>query len=922
MRLHIWAAVACSLVAAALCTKANKHKPWIEAEYQGIVMENDKTVLLNPPLFAIDKDAPLRYAGEICGFKIHGQNVPFEAVVLDKMTGEGIIQAKTAVDCESQREHAFTIQAHDCGEDAQKTNVKRSHKAVVHVRVNDVNEFVPVFMEALYRVSVSEGKVPGPLLRVEAVDGDCSPQYSQICFYQILTPDVPFTIDNDGNIRNTETLDGRQETLFTFSVTAYDCGKKRAAEDAQVQVEVRPTCVPSWLGWNERIEYLPGSGSQALFPHIHLETCEQAVWDIRAVIELQTSHVAKGCDRDNYSEKTLRKLCGASRGEVDLLPPPGPLMNWTRGLPTLESQDTSQVYLFNRSRAVRVPPGAVPPGLGDSFTLSFWMKHGAASKDPHARDEEAIVCHTMPADSGFAHYALTVQGPRFSFLYWPQLGSTRPVKFRWKLEQVCDDEWHHYALSLQFPTVVLYVDGVTFEPALVMESGPFRPPRPQPRLVIGACWADEIWTETNNITDVPPAPQEPPLERSLVALLAGVTVRPGPVDGHQVLECLYSCREGLDFSDFESLGKGMKVHINPSQTQLVLEGDDIENINRAIEHVTYRNALRFATPGVRPLKLTTTMKCLSEGPCVSVAPVEGLLAVLEPEEPRIMVRGEPHLARPASDCEDEGGVQLFPGLRISCTITHHLRPQDTASPQPTAQDPLASDSFIHSLDSCEVFVLGESLDPSRDQLLLDPQFIQQKGLQVTNTSSVLTISGVESIGVYELVLRGIHYRVEPGAALYERKFRLLCGEMNGRYVSNEFTVELNVLHTLGSPIQPSHLQLGQQFLHSAHRGHPELAGHRVASTHRSSVVPGAATVIILVCVAFLVLMVILGIFRIRSVRPGPQDTRRGQEGEAFWDDSALTIIVNPMETYEHRQGSGEVSDGHDPMTPSSSGQEK
>lgn len=54
---------------------ANKHKPWIEAEYQGIVMENDNTVLLNPPLFALDKDAPLRYAGmwlagELIGFSL------------------------------------------------------------------------------------------------------------------------------------------------------------------------------------------------------------------------------------------------------------------------------------------------------------------------------------------------------------------------------------------------------------------------------------------------------------------------------------------------------------------------------------------------------------------------------------------------------------------------------------------------------------------------------------------------------------------------------------------------------------------------------------------------------------------------------------------------------------------------------------
>ena len=41
----------------------NKHKPWIETTYHGIVTENDNTVLLDPPLIALDKDAPLRFAG-------------------------------------------------------------------------------------------------------------------------------------------------------------------------------------------------------------------------------------------------------------------------------------------------------------------------------------------------------------------------------------------------------------------------------------------------------------------------------------------------------------------------------------------------------------------------------------------------------------------------------------------------------------------------------------------------------------------------------------------------------------------------------------------------------------------------------------------------------------------------------------------
>lgn len=42
----------------------NKHKPWIETTYHGIITENDDKVLLDPPLIALDKDAPLRYAGK------------------------------------------------------------------------------------------------------------------------------------------------------------------------------------------------------------------------------------------------------------------------------------------------------------------------------------------------------------------------------------------------------------------------------------------------------------------------------------------------------------------------------------------------------------------------------------------------------------------------------------------------------------------------------------------------------------------------------------------------------------------------------------------------------------------------------------------------------------------------------------------
>lgn len=44
--------------------------------------------------------------------------------------------------------------------------------------------------------------------------------------------------------------------------------------------------------------------------------------------------------------------------------------------------------------------------------------------------------------------------------------------------------------------------------------------------------------------------------------------------------------------------------------------------------------------------------------------------------------------------------------------------------------------------------------------------------------------------MYEEILRQTHYRLRHGAALYARKFRLSCSEMNGRYSSNEFIVEV------------------------------------------------------------------------------------------------------------------------------------
>uniref|UniRef100_A0A8P4GDK4 Calsyntenin-1 n=1 Tax=Dicentrarchus labrax TaxID=13489 RepID=A0A8P4GDK4_DICLA len=833
-------ASAVGLVLGLLCAveaaKANKHKPWIETTYHGIVTENDDKVLLDPPLIALDKDAPLRYAGEICGFRIHGQNVPFEAVVLDKSTGEGVIRAKDKLDCELQKEHTFTIQAYDCGEGPDGANMKKSHKATVHIQVNDINEYSPVFKEKSYKATVIEGKKYDSILKVEAVDADCSFQFSQICNYEIVTPDVPFTVDKDGFIKNTEKLSYGKERMYKLTVTAYDCGKNRASEDVLVKISVKPTCKPSWQGFSKRIEYEPGTGSLALFPSMHLETCDEPITSIRASVELETNHIGKGCDRDTYSEKSLHKLCGASSGTVELLPAPSSSANWTVGLPTDNGHDSDQVFEFNGTQAIKVPDGMVSTSLKEPFTISVWMRHG-----PGAHEKETILCNSDKTEMNRHHYSLYVHNCRLILLLRQdpsEAENYKPAEFHWKLDQVCDKEWHHYVLNVEFPTVSLFVDGTTFEPFLVTEDYPLHASKIETQLTIGACW------QGGNAR----------MAQFFRGNLAGLMIRSGKLENKKVIDCLYTCKEGLDVQLPEEVASAVKVEFNPNQSSLTVEGDDIDAFDKVMQHISYLNSRQFPTPGIRHLRISTTVKCFNEESCVTVPDAEGYVMVLQPEEPKISLSGIDHFARSAAEFESQEGVTLFPELRIVSTITQHLLNTHThALPKST----VVSEEIMHNLDTCEVTVVGDELDGEHEGLEVDMSQLQQHGLEMSSSNLGLVITGVNTMANYEQVLHLIRYK-----------------NCSNRIFMCERT----------------HVQIR----HSLH-----LTFHFVfvcLCVFFHAVVPSAATIVIVVCVSFLVFMIILGVFRIRAAHQSTmRDQENGKENEMDWDDSALTITVNPME---------------------------
>ncbi|XP_038829575.1 calsyntenin-2-like [Salvelinus namaycush] len=600
------------------------------------------------------------------------------------------------------------------------------------------------------------------------------------------------------------------------------------------------------MDWDKRVDYEPGTGSKQLFPKMNLETCGGLLSSVRTTVELQTSHIGKGCDRETYSEKSLQKLCGASSGSTDLLPAPSVSTNWTASLVTDSERDSDLIFRFDGRQAAKIPDQVVPQNLTDQFTVATWMKHGP---NPGLRAEkETLLCNSDKTEMNRHHYSLYVHNCRLVFLLrrdFIQVDTFRPAEFHWKLDQICDKEWHYYVINVEFPVVTLYVDGVTYDPYLVTDDWPIHPSQIDVQLTVGACW------QGGEVT-------KPRFTQYFRGSLSGLTIRPGKIESQKVISCLQACKEGLDINSLESLGKGIK---------------------------------------------SVTVRCFGEDTCISIPDIDAVVMVLQPSEPRITIAGVDRLTRPAADLRGPAGLTLFQDLHIISTVTKG----DTASHH-TAGRPGVQEEILHNLDYCDILVLGEELRPEQESLQLQRSTLLGKHLDATNSTSGMSIYGVDSMSNYEQVIRQVHYYNWHPTQTPDRKFRLTCSELNGRYTSNEFTLEISVLHKSEAGEHVNQMVAPSQYMQVV----PHLAMvHSLYPTHGPGV-PSAATVVIVICIAALVVVVVLGIYRIHLTHQ--QEGRSSdttKERELDWDDSALKITVNPMESFQEPQGAEEEASEED-----------
>jgi calsyntenin 1 len=89
---------------------------------------------------------------------------------------------------------------------------------------------------------------------------------------------------------------------------------------------------------------------------------------------------------------------GASDNSVDLLPNPA-LGSWTKELPTDDGLESDQIFAFDgKTTAIEIPSDKLDFSLGNTFTVSTWMKHSEEEADEktesHGDPKEHIMCHS------------------------------------------------------------------------------------------------------------------------------------------------------------------------------------------------------------------------------------------------------------------------------------------------------------------------------------------------------------------------------------------------------------------------------------------------------------------------------------------------------------------------------------------------
>ena len=319
----------------------------------------------------------------------------------------------------------------------------------------------------------------------------------------------------------------------------------------------------------------------------------------------------------------------------------------------LEPEDGTG-YRFDGSNGLVIPESVASHNLGSEFTIATWMKHEAKASDKHHK--EHIVCLADDHRKNRHHMSLFIRNCKLVLLMRrdyeeEQRNVFKPAEWRWSLPQVCDNRWHHYAVSVSPDTgAVLHVDGEMWQTRdnnpEIIDDWPLHPAADiKTTLTVGGCWHGH----------------EMRMMHELTASLAGLSLLTGKREHSQVLKCIVQCSESLQLPASNLLEPGMEMVTNSHGSMVTIDGDNVNNVNTLIRQVAYLNTREFPAPGKRKVEMTTKVKCDDDSQ-LQVPVAMSSVMVLPMPQPIIDISGTDNMSRDYESFKQ--GVRVFADIKM------------------------------------------------------------------------------------------------------------------------------------------------------------------------------------------------------------------------------------------------------------------
>ncbi|CAL2032319.1 unnamed protein product [Caenorhabditis brenneri] len=881
------------------------------AEELVAVVREDENIISTVPDFAI-----LSETGPVCNYILTSQNnepVPFDIQVVDKFTGAAVLRVKDSaiLDCKKP-EYNLQVQAVKCDNDKVK-----SEGVSLKIRVKDTNNHAPEIENPWYTFHVEEGKIVEEVGVLKASDKDCGHPNGEICEYEITNglKELPFAINNQGVLRTTQPLNFTQSKSYILTVVAIDCAMRKS-KSSLVTVHVDEKCVQGITAMNERVNYAAGTGSKLLLPDVSLEFCEKETVcepkSVQSIIELRAGHVTQGCARDTVYDNQTIQSCGLSTATVKLL-------NEEALTSSAENQILAdQGIEFDGARGLTVADDAHQGLIPDHFTLSFSMKHAAGTKDEQS-NKQNILCESDDYNMNRHHFSVYIRHCKLEIVLRREAGATadfRAAEWRWSMPEVCDNEWHSYSLLFNgIDDVNVIVDGKTFKadernPEILDDWPLHKTKATKTKLVVGACWHG----------------RQQKLAQFFRGQLSAIYLLSGSVESEKAIKCAHTCPEQLQFTGVDELLDGQSATFSPDLTTLTLKAETSKQIGQMLKRVAYVNTQEKPAPGHRVFHVETEVTCKQNDKKVKLPASKGYVFVQQVTEPTLSISAASQLK--STQHMVKVGQPMVPDLTITVS-------------QNNADGELEDVTQSHKIDYCKMH-----LQPARDmdvEYFSSPaSLIAALNIEFEHDKDGILLRGEESAQGYKEVLSKVHYFNTRPESYAKRTYTVQCAMLKGRVLSNQLFVTMTIegvttttTTTTEAPIaapqdpiqfnfnsgetaldslelierhfEPAFDQLGssrlQNILEMDLPRPKALLSHHGYDVGQGAIAGGAVAVVVVVCVGFLLVLLVIGVLKMRDTpMPRRRRQKRQSDGGMHWDDSGMNITVNPLDDVEKNGG--------------------